>query len=308
MGNVNTQFQNLCVDNLIRTAELRPSKTAAHFRNTLGSLRGFDKFRIGIFVFPVHILCCAAPIRTGNTSAKNLGVAVTPRRKILLCKTKRLSVCYLLHIGVFRAAFERDNKSKSVIGCIVRNDLAGIFNTGFNHFRNFAVPSNNVNFHCLCLYPGTGPGRRVVSLTRYKGKDNFYISKHFSLNFAKKFCFVLNRRIPSYRSGRQRLFKRGVGRPVLAQFEPMFVFGPLDHNPANPVRVPGNIRVNLCFHSSLSVVQPKYRTRIGFVCTRRFPTLPADKSNGNSLSGRSVYSSNPTFCNGRIVLSSFLFG
>ena len=85
----------------------------------------------------------------------------------------------------------------------------------------------------------------------------------------------------------------------------MFVFGPLDHNPANPVRVPGNIRVNLCFHSSLSVVQPKYRTRIGFVCTRRFPTLPADKSNGNSLSGRSVCSSNPTFCNGRIVLSSY---
>ena len=85
----------------------------------------------------------------------------------------------------------------------------------------------------------------------------------------------------------------------------MFEFGPLDHNPANPVRVPGNIRVNLCFHSSLSVVQPKYRTRIGFVYTRRFPTLPADKSNGNSLSGRSACSSNPTFCNGRIVLSSY---
>ena len=92
---------------------------------------------------------------------------------------------------------------------------------------------------------------------------------------------------------------------MLAQFEPMFEFGPLDHNTANPVRVPGNIRVNLCFHSSLSVVQPKYRTRIGFVCTRRFPTLPADKSNGNSLSDRSVCSSNPTFCNGRIVLSSY---
>lgn len=55
------------------------------------------------------------------------------------------------------------------------------------------------------------------------------------------------------------------------------------------------------------LVQPKYRTRIGFVCTRRFPMLPADKSNGNSLSGRSVYSSNPTFCNGRIVLLSFLY-
>lgn len=26
--------------------------------------------------------CCAAPIRTGNTSAKNLGVTVTPRRKL----------------------------------------------------------------------------------------------------------------------------------------------------------------------------------------------------------------------------------
>lgn len=33
--------------------------------------------------------------------------------------------------------------------------------------------------------------------------------------------------------------------------------------------------------------------------------LPADKSNGNSLSGRSVYSSNPTLCNVRIVLSSY---
>lgn len=87
----------------------------------------------------------------------------------------------------------------------------------------------------------------------------------------------------------------------------MFEFAPLDHNPANAVRVPGNIRVNLCFHSSLSVVQPKYRTRIGLVCTRRFPTLPADKSNGNSLSGLFACSSNPTFCNGRIVLSSFLF-
>lgn len=104
---------------------------------------------------------------------------------MLLCKTKRLSVCYLLHIGVFRAAFERDNKSKSVIGCIVRNDLAGIFNTGFNHFRNFAVPSNNVNFHCLCLYPGTGPGRRVISLTRYKCKDIFLISKTFYTIFQK---------------------------------------------------------------------------------------------------------------------------
>lgn len=162
-----------------------------------------------------------------------------------------------------------------------------------------------VRFHNSLFLPGTRPGGRVISLTRYKGKDNFYISKHFSLNFTKKFCFVLNRRIPSYRSGRQCLFKRGVGWPVLAQFEPMFEFGPLDHNPANPVRVPGNIRVNLCFHSSLSVVQPKYRTRIGFVCTRRFPTLPADKSNGNSLSGRSVCSSNPTFCNGRIVLLSY---
>ena len=74
MGNINTQFRNLRVDNLIRTAELRPSKTAAHFRNTLGLLRGFDKFRIGIFVFPVHILCCAAPIRTGITGTKIRGV------------------------------------------------------------------------------------------------------------------------------------------------------------------------------------------------------------------------------------------
>ena len=27
-----------------------------------------------------YFLCCAAPIRTGNTSAKNLGVTITPRR------------------------------------------------------------------------------------------------------------------------------------------------------------------------------------------------------------------------------------
>lgn len=120
----------------------------------------------------------------------------------------------------------------------------------------------NSCFHNLLSLPGTGPGRRVISLTRYKGKDKFYISKHFSLNFAKKFCFVLNPWIPSDRSGRQRLFKRGVGRTVLAQFEPMFEFGPLDHNPANPVRVPGNISVNLICHlspciwlSSFAIVQ-----------------------------------------------------
>lgn len=128
-------------------------------------------------------------------------------------------------------------------------------------FHILNVTFNSCFYNFLSL-PGTGPGRRVISLTRYKGKDNFYISKHFSLNFAKKFCFVLNRRIPSNRPSRQRLFKRGVCRPVLAQFEPMFEFGPLDHNPANPVRVPGNIRFNLICHwfpciwlSSFAIVQ-----------------------------------------------------
>ena len=55
MGNINTQFGNLCVYNLIRTAKLRTSKTAAHFRNTLGLLRGFDNFRVCIFILSVHI-------------------------------------------------------------------------------------------------------------------------------------------------------------------------------------------------------------------------------------------------------------
>ncbi len=73
MGNINTQFRNLRVDNLIRTAELRPSKAAAHFRNTLGLLRGFDKFRIGIFVFPIHIFWLRRPDSNGEYKCQKLG-------------------------------------------------------------------------------------------------------------------------------------------------------------------------------------------------------------------------------------------
>ena len=106
MGNINTQFRNLRVDNLIRTAELRPSKTAAHFRNTLGLLRGFDKFRIGIFVFPVHILCCAAPIRTGITGTKIRGVAITPWRNFFYCVISRIAETTKLQYSQYLFQFD----------------------------------------------------------------------------------------------------------------------------------------------------------------------------------------------------------
>ena len=54
---------------------------------------------------------------------------------------------------------------------------------------------------------------------------------------------------PMDRTNGQRLFKRGVGISVAAQFEPMFVFGPLAIYPANAVRIPFNPGLNLLFHA-----------------------------------------------------------
>ena len=86
----------------------------------------------------------------------------------------------------------------------------------------------------------------------------------------------------------------------------MFVFGTLGENPANAVGVPGNVCVNPVFHSCVSsLVQLISHIRIGYVYIRRFPTLPAGKTNGNSLSGRSGYSSRPIVCNGRIFPGPF---
>ena len=87
----------------------------------------------------------------------------------------------------------------------------------------------------------------VTTLTRYKGKDNFYISKRFSHFFAKKLRPVHNPRFPNDRPGHQCPFKGRVGFPVLAQFKPMFVFCPLDEHTANPGRIAGNIRFNVHF-------------------------------------------------------------
>lgn len=116
---------------------------------------------------------------------------------------------------------------------------------------------------------------------------------------------VYDGRPPKDSSGRQSAFKSHVRFPVLAQFKPMFVFGSLDEHTAHPGRVAGDICVNLCFHSSLSVVRTISHTGNTIAHIQRFPTLPAGKSNGNSLSGRSSCSSNLTFCNSHIVLSSY---
>ena len=68
---------------------------------------------------------------------------------VLVGKTDRLPVRDLFHIVIFRPAFESNDESKSVIRGSVGNDLAGVLNTGFNHFRDLAVPSDNINFHRL---------------------------------------------------------------------------------------------------------------------------------------------------------------
>ena len=47
--------------------------------------------------------------------------------------------------------------------------------------------SNFVGFHNSLSLPGTAPGRRVISLTRYKGKDNFIFPKDFHI-FLQKSC------------------------------------------------------------------------------------------------------------------------
>ena len=110
--------------------------------------------------------------------------------------------------------------------------------------------SNFVGFHNSLFLPGTAPGRRVISLTRYKGKDNFYISKTFSHIFAKKLHPVYDGRPPKDSSGRQSAFKGNVGFPVLAQFKPMLVFGSLHKHTAHPGRVAGNVCVYLSHQNS----------------------------------------------------------
>ena len=48
--------------------------------------------------------------------------------------------------------------------------------------------------------------------------------------------------------GVQSAFKRPVSFPVFAQFKPPFMFGPLNEDPVDPGRVPGDICVNRFVH------------------------------------------------------------
>lgn len=99
----------------------------------------------------------------------------------------------------------------------------------------------NSCIHNILSLPGTGPGRRNNHRSGYKCKDIFLITKRNTQIFSKKFGPVHNPVIPTDGTGCQRLFKRGVRGGVLAQFEPMFVFGPLDHYTAYPNGVPDNL-------------------------------------------------------------------
>ena len=93
-------------------------------------------------------------------------------------------------------------------------------------------------------------------------------------NFLKKFAGVNNFGFPTDGTGGQRLFKRGVRGGVAAQFEPMFVFGPLAIDPANTPGIPGNIRVNV--HIKITVASGPTNGRstrpIPFPSASMFPT------------------------------------
>lgn len=105
-------------------------------------------------------------------------------------------------------------------------------------------PDSNGEYKCQKL----GCYHYTTAQSQCKYKVNFLITKENNKIFSKKFGPVHNPGIPTDGTGGQRLFKRGVRGGVSAQFEPMFVFGPLDHYPANAVRVPDNMGVNLCCH------------------------------------------------------------
>ena len=132
-------------------------------------------------------VCCAVPIRTGITSAKNLGVAITLRRNVL----------FYLFFKVFDFLFHRFNRLVKTFGCpetkVVHFTL-GVFPTVMNPviFADvFAITIINANKYIVvksnvanrnpitivsvCLFgrvkpfnipchrslslPGTGPGR-----------------------------------------------------------------------------------------------------------------------------------------------------
>ena len=61
--------------------------------------------------------------------------------------------------------------------------------------------------------------------------------------------FVHDGRFPMDVPGVQSAFKRPVSFPVFAQFKPPFMFGPLNKDPVDPGRVPGDICVN-CVHQN----------------------------------------------------------
>ena len=139
------------MDNFIRSAKLWTPKTSAHFRNACGFFGRFDKFRIRIFIFPIHILCCCAPIRTGTVGTKIQSATVTPRNNLLsvqfVPQTGKLLLC-----GTDRAFFRlvpTNSKPIFVFLCCDRKDSAETVRVHhhFNRFvRIFATDLHNCLF------------------------------------------------------------------------------------------------------------------------------------------------------------------
>lgn len=101
-----------------------------------------------------------------------------------------------------------------------------------------------------------------------------------------------------YRANGQGAFERRVSFPVFAQFEPMLELSALDENTADARRITGDVCVNHFSHCSVSFAgQRQCQTRTAFDRIRYFPTVRADRRNGNSLYDLFACSSNPTSCN-----------